>query len=87
MRSRLNLAMVVAASLGAYHIREGFSADDDRLPSQVTKPHVTGPLSKVRLDPNDLAAQIRAYYAARGWNEQGVPLSETLSRLHIADYA
>src|SRR5947199_195977 len=56
-------------------------------PRQVTKPHVTGPLSKVRLDQDDLAGQIRAYYAARGWNEQGVPLPETLSRLQIAEYA
>jgi len=70
-----------------FNIREGFGADDDRLPGQVTKPHVTGPLSKVRLDQDDLAGQIRAYYAARGWNEQGVPLPETLSRLQIAEYA
>src|SRR5712691_6076947 len=70
-----------------FNIREGFGADDDRLPGQVTKPHVTGPLSKVRLDQDDLAVQIRAYYAARGWNDQGVPLPETLSRLQIAEYA
>ena len=55
-------------------------------PGQVTKPHVTGPLSKVRLDQDDLAGQIRAYYAARGWNDQGVPLPETLARLGVADY-
>jgi aldehyde:ferredoxin oxidoreductase len=51
------------------------------------KPHVSGVLSKVRLDPDDLAAQIRAYYRARGWGDDGVPLPETLERLDIADYA
>ena len=70
-----------------FNIREGFGADDDRLPPQVTKPHVSGVLSKVRLDPDDLAVQIRAYYAARGWSEEGVPLPETLARLEIAEYA
>jgi aldehyde:ferredoxin oxidoreductase len=70
-----------------FNIREGFGADDDRLPPQVTKPHVSGVLSKVRLDPDDLAVQVRAYYAARGWSEQGVPLPETLARLEIAEYA
>jgi aldehyde:ferredoxin oxidoreductase len=70
-----------------FNIREGFGADDDRLPPQVTKPHVSGVLSKVRLDPDDLAEQIRAYYVARGWSEQGVPLPETLARLEIAEYA
>jgi aldehyde:ferredoxin oxidoreductase len=44
-------------------------------------------LSKVRLDPDDLAVQIRAYYTARGWSEAGVPLAETLARLDIAEYA
>ena len=70
-----------------FNIRQGFDAKDDRLPPQVTKPHVSGVLSKVRLDPDDLAEQIRAYYAARGWNDQGVPLPETLARLDIAEYA
>jgi aldehyde:ferredoxin oxidoreductase len=70
-----------------FNIREGFGAEDDRLPLQVTKPHVSGVLSKVRLDPDDLALQIRAYYAARGWSEKGVPLAETLERLNIAEYA
>jgi aldehyde:ferredoxin oxidoreductase len=70
-----------------FNIREGFGAADDRLPPQVTKPHVSGVLSKVRLDPDDLAVQIRAYYTARGWSEAGVPLAETLARLDIAEYA
>jgi len=70
-----------------FNIREGFSEEDDRLPPQVTKPHVSGVLSKVRLDASDLAVQIRAYYADRGWSEQGVPLPETLLRLEIVEYA
>ena len=70
-----------------FNLREGLGATDDRLPRQVTKPHVTGPLSKVRLDDQDLAGQIRAYYAARGWSEDGVPRADTLARLDIADYA
>ncbi|TMC79736.1 MAG: aldehyde ferredoxin oxidoreductase [Chloroflexi bacterium] len=70
-----------------FNIREGFGADDDRLPPQVTKPHVSGVLSKIRLDPGDLAGQIRAYYADRGWSALGVPLPETLARLGIAEYA
>ena len=70
-----------------YNEREGFTAADDRLPEQTTKPHVSGPLSKVRLDDADLAAQARAYYAARGWDETGHPTRATLERLGIAGYA
>ena len=70
-----------------FNEREGFGAADDRLPQQVTKPHVSGPLSKVRLDDDDLAAQVRAYYGARGWDERGHPRPETLERLGIAEYS
>ncbi len=70
-----------------FNLREGFSAADDRLPEQVMKPHALGVLSKVRLDPDDLREQVRAYYRARGWSDEGVPLRETLERLDLAEYA
>ena len=70
-----------------FNDREGFGVSDDRLPEQVTKPHVSGVLSKVRLAPDDLAAQVRAYYAGRGWDDDGHPKAETLERLGITEYA
>lgn len=70
-----------------FNLREGFSAADDILPEQVMRPHVSGPLSKVRLDPDDLAAQVGAYYGERGWDETGRPTRETLERLGITEYA
>ncbi len=70
-----------------FNEREGFAASDDKLPPQVTKPHVSGVLSKVRLDPDDLAAQVRTYYAGRGWDDDGHPTAETLERLGITEYA
>lgn len=70
-----------------FNLREGFHAADDRLPEQAMKPHVSGVLSKMRLDPDDLAEQVRAYYRARGWADDGVPLPETISRLGLQEYA
>jgi aldehyde:ferredoxin oxidoreductase len=70
-----------------FNEREGFGARDDRLPPHVMKPHVSGVLSKVRLDPDDLAAQVRAYYSGRGWDDDGHPKAETLERLGITEYA
>ena len=70
-----------------FNVREGLDAADDRLPEQAMRPHVSGVLSKVRLDPDDLAAQVRDYYAARGWGEDGVPLPATLARLGLTEYA
>jgi aldehyde:ferredoxin oxidoreductase len=51
------------------------------------KPHVSGVLSRVRLDHADLAEQVRAYYRSRGWSDDGVPKPETLEKLGISDYA
>lgn len=70
-----------------FNLREGIGAADDRLPGTVHRPHVSGPLSKVRLDEAGVREQIRDYYKARGWDEDGVPTPDTLERLGIADYA
>jgi aldehyde:ferredoxin oxidoreductase len=67
--------------------REGFGASDDKLPEQVMKPHVSGVLSRVRLDADDVAEQVRAYYRSRGWTDDGVPKPETLERLGLSEYA
>jgi len=70
-----------------FNNREGFGAADDKLPEQVMKPHVTGVLSRVRLDAEDVAEQVRAYYRSRGWTDGGVPTPETLAKLGLTDYA
>jgi len=68
-----------------FNIREGFDIEDDRLPEQAMKPHVSGVLSKVRLDSDDMRDQVKAYYRARGWTDDGVPRPETLERLGLTD--
>jgi aldehyde:ferredoxin oxidoreductase len=70
-----------------FNIREGFAAGDDRLPEQAMKPHVSGVLSKVRLDAEDMAEQVRVYYHARGWDDEGVPTPRTLEHLGLMEYA
>ena len=70
-----------------FNNREGFGSADDVLPEQAMKPHVSGVLSRVRLDADDVAEQVRAYYRGRGWSDDGIPSSETLDKLGIRDYA
>ncbi len=70
-----------------FNEKMGMTARNDALPPHVMKPHVSGPLSKVRLDPDDLAVQVRAYYGQRGWDEEGHPKPETLERLGISEYS
>ncbi len=70
-----------------FNNREGFTASDDKLPEQAMKAHVSGVLSRVRLDPDDITEQVRAYYRSRGWTDDGVPKPETLARLGLTQYA
>ena len=70
-----------------FNNREGFGSADDVLPEQAMKPHVSGVLSRVRLDADDVAEQVRAYYRGRGWSDDGVPSPETLDKLGIREYA
>ena len=70
-----------------FNLREGFGAADDRLPEKVLAPHVSGVLSRVRLDAEGIAEQVRRYYRDRGWSDEGVPPPDTLDRLGIRDYA
>jgi aldehyde:ferredoxin oxidoreductase len=69
-----------------FNNREGFGAADDKLPEQVMKPHVSGVLSRVRLDADDVAEQVRAYYRSRGWSDDGIPKPETLAKLGLTEY-
>lgn len=70
-----------------FNLREGVDAATDRLPGTVHAPHVSGVLSKVRLDEEGVHQQILDYYRDRGWDEAGVPTAETLERLGITEYA
>lgn len=66
-----------------FNLREGFSRPDDALPVTLCEPLTDKPESAI--DPETFDAMLDAYYAARGWNADGCPTRETLSRLDISD--
>lgn len=70
-----------------FNLREGLGTATDRLPGTVHRPHVSGVLSKVRLDEDGVHEQVQEYYRARGWDDAGMPTDETLEKLGIAEYA
>jgi aldehyde:ferredoxin oxidoreductase len=64
-----------------YNLREGFTAVDDTLPDRLlNEPVADGPSAgfTVKLGP-----MLQEYYEFRGWDEQGVPLPETLADLSL----
>ena len=68
-----------------FNAREGFDRADDRLPAPLTEPVADGPAAGNSIDPDGFERLLDAYYRARGWGPTGLPTSETLERLGLAD--
>ncbi len=63
-----------------YNRREGWTRAEDTLPARLLR-------AGSGLGRAELAAMIDAYYDARGWDREGLPLPATLRRLGLADLA
>jgi aldehyde:ferredoxin oxidoreductase len=67
-----------------FNLREGFTADDDKLPKRVMKAFETGPLAGVEINEESFNWARRRYYELMKWDpETGVPSKESLQRLEI----
>jgi aldehyde:ferredoxin oxidoreductase len=68
-----------------FNAREGFTAEDDRLPDRSHGPTTSGALAEGGLDREQLQEAIRTYYSMLGWDrETGVPLADTLHELDVS---
>ena len=68
-----------------FNLREGLTAQDDRLPDRLFQPLGNGALEGKGIDREEFAASLAAYYAMAGWDpETGVPGDAKLAELDIA---
>lgn len=56
-----------------YLLREGFTYEDDTLPSRAYLPLADGPIAGKAMSPETLRDALKRYYARMGWDENGVP--------------
>jgi aldehyde:ferredoxin oxidoreductase len=66
-----------------FNTREGFTGDDDQLPSRFFQATEGGPLAERALKEEDMEKAKRYYYHLMGWDEQGRPMKEKLEELGI----
>jgi len=66
-----------------FNLREGFSADDDRLPGRFASSPADSSLKGVGVDPEKLAEAQKIYYQMLGWDESGVPAHGRLVELNL----
>lgn len=69
-----------------FNLREGFTADDDKLPKRLKKAFEKGPIAGKAPSEQDLAWAKRRYYEMMGWDAlTGVPQPDCLERLELTD--
>jgi aldehyde:ferredoxin oxidoreductase len=67
-----------------FNLREGFTADDDKLPRRVMKAFKDGPLAGVEISDEAFNWAKRRYYELMKWDpDTGVPTAECLRELGI----
>ncbi|MBB6646654.1 aldehyde ferredoxin oxidoreductase family protein [Halobellus ruber] len=68
-----------------FNVREGFDAADETLPAAFERPVSGGPADGRGIDAGWFDRLRRRYYAAREWDENGVPSQGLLDRLDLLD--
>jgi len=68
------------------NLREGLRREDDRLPERILSvPHPDGVAAGKVLGAGAFREALDEYYRLRGWDAEGVPTRDTLSRLSLAE--
>ncbi|MFN8455058.1 MAG: aldehyde ferredoxin oxidoreductase family protein [Anaerolineae bacterium] len=68
-----------------FNIREGLTAEDDKLPKRVTKAFKEGPLAGIEITDEAFLKARNHWYYLMGWTETGVPTPERLKELGLAE--
>jgi aldehyde:ferredoxin oxidoreductase len=69
-----------------FNLREGFTAEDDRLPRRVMEPFTEGPIAGSEITEEELSWCLHRYYELMGWDrETGEPTDECLRELELDD--
>jgi aldehyde:ferredoxin oxidoreductase len=71
-----------------FNLREGLDASTDTLPKRFFEPFRNDNSATGRpMDPEATHAALKWHYKRNGWDENGVPTTETLKALGIDQYA
>ncbi len=67
-----------------FNLREGFTAEDDRIPKRVMQAFETGPLAGVEIKAETIDWARRRFYELMHWDaDTGVPSQESLRKLEL----
>ena len=67
----------------AFNAREGFTADDDKIPARFFEPFKEGPSTGNALPSDEFESARAIFYQMMGWDERGVPTAWKLHELGV----
>ncbi|MBX7232865.1 MAG: aldehyde ferredoxin oxidoreductase family protein [Caldilineales bacterium] len=67
-----------------FNLRQGFSAEDDRLPRRVMQAFAEGPLAGVEINEDAFLNARQTWYELMGWTPAGEPTPERLDALGLS---
>jgi aldehyde:ferredoxin oxidoreductase len=79
----MKLGEKVATMARIFNIREGFTKEDDWLPSRFFESHTSGALADTKINPSKLLTARENYYLMMGWDRNGYPNKSKLEELGI----
>ncbi|MCS6907763.1 MAG: aldehyde ferredoxin oxidoreductase family protein [Anaerolineales bacterium] len=82
--NRIGLRAITLGRL--YLLREGFTAQDDRLSARAFYKLSEGPIANRALTPEEMRCWLGVYYRRMGWDEQGIPSRQAVEQLELLDY-
>lgn len=78
------IAERIETQIRLFNVREGFSRKDDSMPYRITnEPLPEGPPAGKIIGKENFEKMLTEYYSIRGWDESGIPKSETLKKYGI----
>jgi len=70
-----------------FNLREGHDPNNDKLPKRLfNDPFTKGPVKGVLLSQKEFQKSMKEYYLMRGWDENGFPTMEKLSKLGLEKF-
>ncbi len=70
-----------------YNLREGLDPGEDKLPIRFFEESFTkGSTKGVSLSINEFKKSLQEYYSLRGWNQNGIPITEKIKELGLINY-
>jgi len=69
-----------------FNVREGMNRKDDTIPERfMTEPIPEGPSQGMYTPKEELDEMLDKYYKLRGWDQNGIPVPETIKKLDLDD--